>query len=61
MLNVVEAEDDGATHLAADPVLARFPQDHVLADRKDRPNEIARHDVSRHGTARRLGADQQAI
>jgi len=27
MLNVVGAKDDGAAHLAADPVLARFPQD----------------------------------
>jgi hypothetical protein len=48
MLNVVGAKDDGAAHLAADPVLARFPQDQVLAHRKDRPSEVARHDVSRH-------------
>jgi hypothetical protein len=47
MLNIVGAEDDDAAHLAADPVLARFPQDRVLAHGKDRPSEIARHDVSR--------------
>jgi hypothetical protein len=60
MLNVVGAEDDGTTHPAANSVLARLPQDQVFADRKDRPGEIARHDVSRHlvghGNVRRLGA-----
>jgi hypothetical protein len=60
MLNVVGAKDDGAAHLAADPVLARLPQDQVLARRKDRPSEIARHDISRHpighGNARPMPA-----
>jgi hypothetical protein len=46
MLNVGGAKDDGAAHLAADPVFARFPKDQVLAHWKDRPSEIARHDVS---------------
>jgi hypothetical protein len=48
MLNVGGAKDDGAAHLAADPVLARFPQDRVLAHRKNRSGEITRHNVSRN-------------
>jgi hypothetical protein len=48
MLNVLGAENDGAAHLAADPVLARFPQDRVLAHWKDHSSEITRHEVSRH-------------
>ena len=71
MLNVGGAEDDGAAHLAADPVLARFPQDGLLAHRKDRSSKIARHDVSRHPVGHRcarlarlalgLGGRAQAI
>ena len=72
MLNIVGAEDDDAAHLAADPVLARFPQDQVLAHRKDRSREIARCDVSRHPVghrsagcgrrlARGLGGREQAV
>jgi len=62
MLNVFGAEDDDAAHLAADPVLARFPQDRVLAHREDRPSEIARHDVSRHPVGHRSsGRLAQAI
>jgi hypothetical protein len=45
VLNVLGAENDDAAHPAADAVLASFAQDRVLAHRKDRPGEIARHDV----------------
>jgi hypothetical protein len=55
MLDIVGAEDDDAAHLAADPVLARFAQDGVLAHRKDPPGEIARHDVSCHPVGHRSG------
>jgi hypothetical protein len=41
VLDIFTAEDDGAAHLAADPVLAGDCQDDSLADREYRPREIA--------------------
>jgi hypothetical protein len=47
MIAIVGAEYDGSTHLAADAVLARRLQDHLLTDGKYIPSKVAGHRKTR--------------